>query len=195
MADAKVTEVHVEKTALVVIDLQEGIAHAGRQSAPYTSGQVIQNAGKLAQAFAEKGGFVVLVRLSFTDGKDALKPQTDMGFNSVQYPEGWERIVPELAGVKNAHLVTKRQWGAFYGTDLDLQLRRRGIDTIVLCGISTSIGVDTTAREAFQHGYQQIFAEDAMTASTQEEHEYVCKYIFPRLGKVRTSEEIVAAMK
>lgn len=195
MADAKVTEVHVEKTALVVIDLQEGIAHSGRQSAPYTSGQVIQNAGKLAQAFAEKGGFVVLVRLSFADGKDALKPQTDMSFNSMQYPEGWDRIVPELAGVKNAHLVTKRQWGAFYGTDLDLQLRRRGIDTIVLCGISTSIGVDTTAREAFQHGYQQIFAEDAMTASTREEHDYVCKYIFPRLGKVRTSAEIVGAMK
>ncbi|MGZ7444166.1 hydrolase [Paenibacillus sp. TH7-28] len=195
MADAKVTEIHVEKTALVVIDLQEGIAHSGRQSAPFTSGQVIQNAGKLAHAFAEKGGFVVLVRLSFTDGKDALKPQTDMSPSPVQYPEGWDRLVPELAGVKNAHLVTKRQWGAFYGTDLDLQLRRRGIDTIVLCGISTSIGVDTTAREAFQHGYQQIFAEDAMTASTQEEHDYVCKYIFPRLGKVRTSEEIVGGMK
>lgn len=189
------TEIHVEKTALVVIDLQEGIAHSGRQSAPYTSGQVIQNASKLAQAFAEKGGFVVLVRLSFTDGRDALKPQTDMNPSPVQYPEGWDRLVPELAGVKNAHLVTKRQWGAFYGTDLDLQLRRRGIDTIVLCGISTSIGVDTTAREAFQHGYQQIFAEDAMTASTQEEHDYVCKYIFPRLGKVWTCEEIVGAMK
>ncbi|RRJ67796.1 hydrolase [Paenibacillus oralis] len=195
MAEAKVTEVHVEKTALVVIDLQEGIAHPGRQSAPYTSGQVIQNASKLARAFAEKGGFVVLVRVSFLDGKDALKPQTDMSLSPAQYPEGWDRIVPELAGVKNAHLVTKRQWGAFHGTDLDLQLRRRGIDTIVLCGISTSIGVDTTAREAFQHGYQQIFAEDAMTASTQEEHDYVCKYIFPRIGKVRTSEEIVEAMK
>ena len=72
--------------------------------------------------------------------------------------------------------------GAFYGTDLDLQLRRHGINTIVLCGVSTNIGADTTAREAFQHGYNQILATDAMTASTKEEHDYVCKYICPRCG-------------
>lgn len=195
MTDLKVTDIEIGKTALVVIDLQQGIANSGRQVAPYTSGQVIQNAGRLANAFAEKGGFVVLVRVSSSpDGKDTLKPQTDQQLGIGQYPEGWDRILPELAGVNNAHVVTKRQWGAFYGTDLDLQLRRRGIDTIVLCGISTSIGVDTTAREAFQHGYQQIFAEDAMTASTQEEHDYVCKHIFPRIGKIRTTDEIVSAL-
>jgi nicotinamidase-related amidase len=81
--------------------------------------------------------------------------------------------------------------GAFYGTELDLQLRRRGIDTIVLCGISTSVGVDTTAREAYQLGYNQIFAEDAMTAGEKEEHEYVCKYMFPRMGRIRTTEEVI----
>ncbi|MCA1295180.1 hydrolase [Paenibacillus sp. alder61] len=195
MTDLKVTDIEIGKTALVVIDLQQGIANSGCQVAPYTSGQVIQNAGRLANAFAEKGGFVVLVRVSSSpDGKDSLKPQTDQQLVIGQYPEGWDRILPELAGVKNAHVVTKRQWGAFYGTDLDLQLRRRGIDTIVLCGISTSIGVDTTAREAFQHGYQQIFAEDAMTASTREEHDYVCKHIFPRIGKIRTTDEIVSAL-
>ena len=76
-----------------------------------------------------------------------------------------------------------------------MQLRRRGIDTIVLCGVSTSIGVDTTAREAFQHGYNQIFSIDAMTASTKEEHDYVCKYIFPKIGKLRTTEEIVLSLR
>jgi Isochorismate hydrolase len=65
----------------------------------------------------------------------------------------------------------------------------------VLGGISTSIGVDTTAREAFQHGYNQIFLEDAMTAVTKEEHEYVCKYIFPRIGKIRTSEQVISLLK
>ncbi|MFB5676609.1 hydrolase [Paenibacillus terreus] len=196
MTDLKVTDIEIGKTALVVIDLQQGIVDFGRQGAPYTSDQVIQNASKLANAFAEKGGFVALVRVSSSpDGKDALKPQTDQQPGIRQYPEDWDRIVPELASVKNAHVVTKRQWGAFYGTDLDLQLRRRSIDTIVLCGISTSIGVDTTAREAFQHGYQQIFAEDAMTALTREEHEYVCKYIFPRIGKIRTTDEIVSSLK
>jgi nicotinamidase-related amidase len=93
------------------------------------------------------------------------------------------------------HTITKRQWGAFFGTDLDLQLRRRGIDTIALCGISTGIGVDTTAREAYQHGYNQIFIEDAMTARTEAEHDYVCKYIFPKIGKLRTSEEVISLLK
>jgi len=124
-----------------------------------------------------------------------FKPKIDLKTNLGQIQEGWDRLVPELANSKNVYAITKRQWGAFYGTDLDLQLRRRGIDTIVLCGISTGIGVDTTAREAFQHGYNQIFAEDAMTASTKEEHDYVCKYIFPRIGQVRTSEEVTLSLR
>jgi nicotinamidase-related amidase len=97
--------------------------------------------------------------------------------------------------IDDTHIITKRQWGAFYGTDLDLQLRRRGIDTIVLCGIATGIGVDTTAREAYQHGFNQIFVEDAMTAITKEEHDYVCNYIFPRIGKVRSTEKVISTMK
>ncbi|MGG6311649.1 hydrolase [Paenibacillus macerans] len=189
------TVVIAEKTALVVIDLQQGIAHPSRESAPYRSDEVVGNAGRLARAFAEEGGFVVLVRVSSLDGKDMLKPDTDLHLSPGAYPEGWDEIVPELAEVEGAHLVTKRQWGAFFGTDLDLQLRRRGIDTIVLCGISTSIGVDTTAREAFQHGYDQIFIEDAMTASTQAEHDFVCKYIFPRIGKIRSTEEVLTALR
>ena len=91
-------------------------------------------------------------------------------------------------------MITKRQWGAFYGTDLDLQLRRRGIDTIVLCGISSGIGVDTTAREAYQQGYKQIFVEDAMTANTDEEHNYVCNYIFPKLGSLCSSDEVIKSL-
>ncbi|HEX2927531.1 MAG TPA: hydrolase [Ruminiclostridium sp.] len=191
MEDNKI--INAEKTALVVIDLQKGIA--SRQGAPYTSTQVIENATGLVNAFSQKGAFVVLVRLSSADGKDLLKPDTDLKPNPVQLPEGWDSFIPELSGFGNAHIITKKQWGAFFGTDLDLQLRRRGIDTIVLCGVSTNIGVDTTAREAFQLGYNQIFAEDAMTASTQEEHDYVCKYIFPRIGKIRSSEEIILSLK
>lgn len=135
------------------------------------------------------------MRVSWLDGQDMLKPKTDLQMNSVTYPEGWDNIVPELANIKNAHLITKRQWGAFFGTDLDLQLRRRGIDTIVLCGISTSIGVDTTAREAYQLGYHQVFVEDAMTAMVKEEHDYVCKTIFPRIGKIRSSDEVISMLK
>ena len=196
MEDLKSTEtesIKAERTALVVIDLQNGIVN--RELSPHTSAEVIQNASRLVNAFTEKRAFVVLVRVSTIDGKDMLKPSVDLKINPVQFQEGWDSFVPEIANSKNVHTVTKRQWGAFYGTDLDLQLRRRGIDTIALCGVSTGIGVDTTAREAFQHGYNQIFIEDAMTAIAKEEHDYVCKYIFPRIGKIRTSEEVILSLR
>ncbi len=187
--------INAEKSALVLIDLQNGITAREISPSPYTSEEVIQNASKLVNVFSEKGAFIVLVRVSTIDGKDMVRPKTDLKVTGMKYPEGWDNLVPEIADTKNAHIVTKRQWGAFYGTDLDLQLRRRGIDTIILGGISTNIGVDTTAREAYQHGYNQIFVEDAMTAVTKEEHEYVCKYIFPRIGKLRTTKEIVSSLK
>lgn len=189
MKDIQTESIKAEKTALVVIDLQTGIVNGPRS--PYTGAQVVENASRLIEAFTEKGAFVVLVKVSSVDGKDMLKPNIDAQVTSMQFPEGWDNFVPELTNVQNAHSITKRQWGAFFGTDLDLQLRRRGIDTIVLCGISTAIGVDTTAREAYQHGYNQIFVEDAMTASTTEEHDYVCKSIFPRIGQIRTTEKVV----
>lgn len=185
------SQLPADKTALVVIDLQQGIAHKDRALAPYTSAQVIEKAGRLVRNFTAQGVFTVLVRVSTLDGKDMLKPKTDSPLHSLPFVEDWDRIVPELAEANPVHNVTKKQWGAFYGTDLDLQLRRRGIDTLVLCGISTSIGVDTTAREAYQHGYHQVFVEDAMTAASREEHEYVCRYIFPKLGLIRSTDEII----
>ncbi len=188
-ASIEVDRLNFEKTALVVIDLQRGII--SRESVPHSPAHVVNNASRLVKAFEEKGAYIVLVRVSTSDGGDMLKPKTDLKVPQRQLTEGWDTLVPELENIKRAHHITKRQWGAFYGTDLDLQLRRRGIDTIVLCGVSTGIGVDTTAREAYQHGYHQIFAEDAMAAFSLEEHEYVCNHIFPRIGKVRTCEEII----
>jgi nicotinamidase-related amidase len=109
-------------------------------------------------------------------------------------PEDWSDILPALGSHPLDHLITKHQWGAFFGTDLDLQLRRRKIDTIVLCGIATNIGVETTAREAYQYGYNQIFATDAMNAYSEEEHQHTCTYILPRMGCIRSTDEIVAAI-
>jgi len=196
MEDLKLTNetevINAKKTALVVIDLQNGIVN--RELSPHTSVEIIENASRLVNAFTEKGAFVVLVRVSTIDGKDMLKPSVDLKATPMQFSEGWDSYVPEIVNSK-AHTITKRQWGAFYGTDLELQLRRRGIDTIALCGVSTGIGVDTTAREAFQQGYNQIFIEDAMSAGAKEEHDYVCKYIFPRIGKIRTSEEVILSLR
>lgn len=175
-----------QKTSLVIIDLQKGIAQmpGGRE--------VVDKAAKLVDLFRQNNGFISFVNVNFIDGQDALKPKTDQPAAAVQRPADWAEFVSELDVKSSDYTVTKRQWGAFFGTDLDLQLRRRGIDTIVLCGIATNIGVESTAREAFQLGYNQIFITDAMTTFSEEQHEASCKFIFPRIGKLRTLEQFLS---
>ena len=104
------------------------------------------------------------------------------------------RDLAELGPQPGDHVVRKRQWGAFYGTDLDLQLRRRGIGTVVLCGISTNFGVESTAGDAYERGYQQVFVEDACAARTAEGHAFVFRTVFSRIGRVRSADEVVAAL-
>jgi len=115
----------------------------------------------------------------------------------VDWPDAadWSELIPELDRQPGDVVILKRQWGAFYGTDLDLQLRRRGLTTIVLCGIATEFGVESTARDGYEHGYELIFAEDAMTGVTAESHLNSVERIFPRLGRVRPTDAIVAAFK
>ena len=165
--------------------------------APYPAEAVIERSARLAETFRAAGSLVVLVNVHTTDGRDMLRPVTDEPprAGAWERPADWAELVPELRVAPVDHLITKRQWGAFFGTDLDLQLRRRGIDTIVLCGIATHIGVEMTAREAYQHGYQQVFAEDAMTAMDAAQHANSCKHIFPRIGRLRQTDAIVAALR
>ena len=184
------------KTALVVIDLQRGIV--APPSAPHSSTEVVARAAQMAAALRKAGGTVVFVHVTpSADGKDGLKPITDapVGAGGRTLPPDWAEIVPELAPQPSDVIITKRQWGAFYDTELDLQLRRRGVDTIVLCGISTNIGVESTARDAYERGYNQIFVEDAMAARDVEEHRHTVRSLFPRIGRVRTTEEVLAAIK
>ena len=183
------------KTALVVIDLQQGILQ--RRAEPRGVDEVLGNAIQLADGFRQAQGFVVLVHVGPSpDGGDALRPVTD---NPVAGggtpPEGWDQIAPELGPKAGDHVVRKRQWGAFYGTDLDLQLRRRGIDTIVLCGIATHIGVESTARSAFEHGYQQIFVEDACSDLSAEAHCFSMEHVLARIGRVRSTKEVLQALE
>ncbi len=188
-------EIDKNSTALVVIDLQKGIA--GMPTQPYAAEAVIANAAKLAQAFRQNDMPVFLVRVKpSADARDALKPEADvkMQMNASAMPADWSEIVPEMGPEPTDFLITKKQWGAFYGTELDLQLRRRKIGAIVLCGIATSIGVESTARFAYEYGYEQIFAEDAMASRSKEEHDSTIKNIFPRMGRVRKTEEILAEL-
>jgi nicotinamidase-related amidase len=178
-------------TALVLIDLQRGIV--GRPTAPHSADDVVARAARIAGRFRELGAPVVLVHVAFSpDGADMLRQPVDAPNPPAERPAGWSEIVPELGPKERDLVVTKRQWGAFYGTDLEMQLRRRGILTIVLGGISTNFGVESTARDAWERGYDIVFVEDATTAFTAEAHTFAFTTIFPRLGRVRSTEDLLS---
>jgi nicotinamidase-related amidase len=185
------------KTALVdfvVIDLQKGVAAMSTQ--PNSTATVVENGVRLAEAFRRNGMPVFLVHVLTSDA-DRLRPVADNPptyAGGQQLPKDWSDILPELGPKEGDVVITKKQWGAFYGTELDLQLRRRGLNTIVLCGISTNVGVESTARFAFEYGYQQIFVEDAMGARSAEEHNNSVNSTFRRIGRVRSTEQVLAAL-
>jgi nicotinamidase-related amidase len=180
-------------TALVLIDLQAGVAALPVQ--PNSAADVLANARLLAERFRALDAPVVLVKVAFPAGPGGLRPITDSGQGApAAEPAGWSELCPEVGVAASDIVITKRQWGAFYGTELDLQLRRRGIDTIVLGGIATHVGVESTARAAFEHGYQQIFVEDAMSDLHADTHESTFRYVFPRIGRIRSTEQVLAAL-
>jgi nicotinamidase-related amidase len=186
------TVTHIDpKTGLVVIDLQHGIL--AQPTVPNTPEQVVSRTAKLAEAIRARGGPVVLVRVSTAaDGSDAAPGRTEVSLgNAAQRPANWDVIVPELSGHPEDLRITKRNWGAFYGTDLDLQLRRRGITQIVLAGVATSLGVESTARCAHEHGYHVTLAIDAMADRSEEAHRNSLERIFPRLGQTGTTAQII----
>ncbi len=180
-------------TAIVVIDLQRGIVTLSGD--PHPASQVIANTVRLLAAGRARGALPVLVHVGRSpDGGDALRQPVDEDWGvAAPRPADWSELIAELDRQPNDVVVFKRQWGAFYGTDLDLQLRRRQITTLVLCGIATEFGVESTARDAYERGYALVFAEDAMTG--RRAHASSVHTIFPRLGRVRSTEEIVTALR
>jgi nicotinamidase-related amidase len=181
------------KTALVVIDLQKGIA--AQPTKPYPAHEVITNAAKLVNTFRKNDMPVFLVHVIITK-ETMLNVVSDESFSRPSLPSSdWAEFVPEMSPTPKDIVIAKRQWGAFYGTDLELQLRRRGMDTIVLCGISTDFGVESTARFAYEYGFQQIFAEDAMASRSEEQHNAAVNFIFKRIGRVRKTNEILKALQ
>ena len=177
-------------TALVLIDLQKFIV--GRPVAPHSGADVLKNASGLADRFRQAGAPVVLVNVGWLpDMKDALRQPVDQPFQAP--PGGLPADFMEFAdGLKKPGdiCITKRQWGAFYGTELDLQLRRRGVQTIVLGGIATNIGVESTARQAWEHGYALILAEDATSGMSAEMHSFAFQNIFPRISRTAKAADI-----
>src|SRR5437016_11688359 len=158
-----------QTTALVVIDLQRGIT--AMPTVPHSTADVVARASELARHFRTQRALVVLVRVD--PGPQGIlfpRPITDVERPRMNPGPDWAEILPEMGPETSDVVVTKHHPGAFNGTDLDIQLRRRGIQTIVLCGIATNIGVEATARIGFEYGYNLVFADDAMTARDAELH-------------------------
>jgi nicotinamidase-related amidase len=182
-------------TALVLIDLQKGIV--ARELTPYPAAKVLQTALDLGRRFNDARALVVPVRVAFSPGgADRLRQPVDspMATPPGGIPPEWSELVPEIAGLSADVVITKRQWSAFHGTELDLQLRRRGISSIVLAGIATNFGVESTARDAWQHGYELVVAEDACTSMGAGMHEFSMERVLPRLGRIRKTAEILSAL-
>lgn len=183
------------KTALVLIDMQKGTL--AFPLAPYDRATIIANTAALGQAFAAAGALIATVNVAFAPDRADLPPQAidqPMMLPPGGFPPDWSELTPEIAALPAAVSVTKRHWSAFYGTELDLQFRRRRIGTVVIGGIATNFGVESTARDAWQHGYDVIVAEDASTSVGADLHAFTVTSTLPRVARVRSVSQIMASV-
>lgn len=173
------------KSALIVVDLQKGIT-----SRPIEGVRaVVDNSARLADAFRKRGLPVVLVNVT------GMAPgRTEQPRMSLTFDEDFAEIDPALGADDGDIRVTKRTWGAFTGTGLDESLRARGVTQVMLCGIATTAGVESTARQAHELGFNVMLVSDAMTDMSDEAHGRSIEIIFPRLGETGTTEEALALL-
>lgn len=176
------------KTALVLIDLQEGIV--GMDYHPYSADTVIENANKLIDTFRKNNGLIAFVHVDHKGTEHDIKPDTQMKLPELDI-EDFAAFANKLHIQDNDYVVTKSRFSAFTDTGLDTTLRRRGIDTIVLGGVATHAGVDTTARAAHELNYNQYFITDMMSSITEDMHNFPINNMFPFMGYTLTTEEFL----
>ncbi len=190
MDDLKIDIAH---TALVMIDLQ--YSNLRRELAPYTGEKVVGNCSMLAQEMRDRGAMVVFVRVLVNElqSPPADEPLRPPGAPAAA-PDA-SHLVPQTHVEATDFGIVKRQWVAFYGTELDLLLRRRRIHTLILGGIATNYGVESTARAAYDRGYALVFAEDAMSSTSEQAHRFACDNTFRQMGKVRSTRHLIDALQ
>jgi nicotinamidase-related amidase len=171
------------RPALLVVDLQKGIVGLPTVH-PMTD--VVSHAARLADAFRSHDLPVVLINV---DG--GAPGRAEQSRRISEFPPHWTDLIPELNRRPSDHLVTKRTWGAFTHTDLETYLKRTGVTQVVIAGVATSAGVESTARHAHELGFNVALAVDAMTDMSADAHHNSVTRIFPRLGETGTTPEIV----
>ena len=179
-------------TALVLIDLQNGIV--SREAQPRSSKEVMKNASRLAGAFRAKGAPVIYIHV---DLGNFLPLVTDVPARAPNAPPPAADamdLAPESGFMDGDTLITKRHWGAFAGTTLEETLRKHGVTTVVLCGISTNAGVESTARQGTGLGFNFVIVEDACASNDGDAHRFAFEKIFPRIARVRNTAEVITAL-
>ncbi len=175
-------------TALLVVDLQKGIV-----GLPFVHpiADVVHRARALLDAFRQAGLPVVLINVEGAAPGRTEQPRPNLS----AFGEGWTDLIPELDRQPTDILVTKRTWGAFASTDLELRLKALGVTQVVVLGVATGTGVEATARQAYEAGFNVTLAVDAMADRRPEAHDHSIKAVFPRLGETGTSQEIIALLQ
>jgi nicotinamidase-related amidase len=171
------------KTALLVVDLQQGVASRVPEQ-PFA--QLLERNRALLAAFRARGLPVVLVNVA-----DIAPGRTEQPRPGSTPPAGWDELLPALEPQPGDIRVTKRTWGAFVRTGLEERLKALGVTQVVVTGVATSIGVESTARQAYEAGFNVTLATDAMTDLNPEAHERSVHLIFPRLGETGTAQDII----
>src|ERR1700722_18823975 len=168
------------RPALLVVDLQKGIV--GLATAPPMA-DVVKNAARLADVFRSHDLPGVLINV---DG--GAPGRAEQSRRISEFPAGWTDLIPELNRQPSDHLVTKRTWGAFTNTDLDRYLKQNGVTQVVVVGVATTAGVESTARYAHELGYHVTLAVDAMTDMNAEAHDNSVTRIFPKMAETGTTQ-------
>jgi nicotinamidase-related amidase len=152
--------------------------------------EIVERSAALAAAFRRRGLPVVLVNAT-----GRAPGRTEAGSPATTPAPDWAELVPELDAQPEDLLVSKQTWGAFHATSLDAQLHELGVTQVVLTGVATSAGVESTARAAHEHGYHVVLATDAMTDMSADRHRNSVELIFPRLGETATTAEILEKLE
>jgi nicotinamidase-related amidase len=175
-------------TALVLIDLQIGIVKGDK--GPRSGAEVVATAKQLAERFRSAGAPVVLTQVGFRDAAELPSRCVD----KPTLPEGATppAFYEFVAGLHQDGdiAILKHHWGAFTGTDLDLQLRRRNVRTLVIGGLSTNMGVESTVRSAWELSYDVVLVEDATASRSAELHRFPVENIFPQISRVVKAQTV-----
>jgi len=200
-----------KKSALLFFDILNGYVPAAEPGKPRALKPWIQNAIRLSRAGRAAGLPIFFAKGNHRpDNATTALILTDTNNSLVPWPNG-EVMKPKMhvtAGDKSSdvladlepapedYYIVKYRWSAFFQTYLDLALRTRGIDTVVISGGSTDVGVASTLYSARDLDYNMIVVRDACgTSHDQRAHDMLMDLVFPRMARVRTTDQVISMMQ